>query len=156
MTPTTAKKSLPLDQALLGVLEQVLCDWAFLPADSAGRPGPGPVPLPLEVRMDLSGDREGCLVLRCSQGFGLKLAQGALGEDQASPDQAADALAEICNLVSKHLAGKVVEKLAASVPIPSRPETWPAAEPDAAAALACGAEAFEARLWFWEGPEAAK
>lgn len=138
-----------LDQKLYWLTQEVLGNWAFLPADpsdfsrSATKPG-------LEYLASIQG-RHGLTVVVCGDlSTGQLLAESATGE-KAAPGQAMDAFKELVNLLCGHLQTELLGGQAGHfqpfIPRACLKAEWPAPRPSASCAVDIEGNHMEVHVW---------
>ena len=136
-------------QGLFEVFERVVSSMAFLAADRI-EAGEHALDLSLEYDVRMNGAQPVVLVVRTNVGFAKQLAESAIGE-AVTATEAIDSFKELVNVICGnlitehwHLEQKHFEPF---IPVPSRAELWPVADPDGAVAIAVDQAVVEIFYW---------
>lgn len=143
-------------QQLLGCMEQVMMEWAFLSLDYLGEPGAKPAKLPLERRVNLECQGgQAVMVLRGSYGLGLELARSVRGLPSSTLQAGEASFSELCTLIAEEWRRREYSERGLEwkngPAQASAPETWPAARPDGAVVATVRGLAIEVLFWSTQG-----
>lgn len=141
-----------LEQRIYWLTQEVLGNWAFLPADPSEFRQDAERPC-LEYLAKVQGKHSLTLVVCCELSTGMLLAESATGE-KADPAQAKDAFKELVNLLCGHfqteLLGRQPGHFQPFMPKACIKAEWPAPRPSASCAVDVEGNHMEVHVWLDE------